>query len=251
MLKNSISPMNSVSSKKILVVTEGLKDEPTVFRKLSEIFGLASNVEIVPYGTNIHQLIAALEKEVDLEDVDIQLLLREIARKSSKAQSEIEKLNDTYTDKIFIFDIEIQDPNYYENETKILKLLEAMNDSTSDLGKLFINYPMWESYFIRNPAILYFENFSKRGAFKEYAHKSVEWRLYNKNKLDDNSYKSLLKAQATRYEAVLRREYDADSGLDLFRLQTENIKENKIAIINTSVLFFVDYLGKEKVLKAI
>ena len=184
MSKNSISPTSSVSNKKILVVTEGVKDEPAVFKKLSEIFGLSSNVEIVSYGTNIHQLIAALEKENDLEDVDIQLLLREIARKSPQAPSEIEKLNDTYTDKIFIFDIEIQDPNY--DGSKVLKLLEAMDDSTGDLGKLFINYPMWESYYIPDPNNLYFTNFLQKGAFKEYAHKFEEWRLCRNQKLDDH-----------------------------------------------------------------
>lgn len=240
--------MNSVSNKKILVVTEGIKDEPQVFKKLSEIFGLSSNIEIVSYGTNIHQLIYALEKESNLEDVDIQLLLREIERKRSKSPDEIQKLNDNYTDKIFIFDLDAHDSGY--DSSKLFRLLEAMNDSTGDLGKLFINYPMWESYYFSNTDTdqLHFPANSRKGQFKELAHKREEWKLYNKNLLDDGRYKSLVNVQAKKYEIILGREYDGESGIDLYQHQTVDISKNQIAIINSSVLFFIDYLGKSKVL---
>lgn len=69
-----------------------------------------------------------------------------------------------------------------------------------------------------------------------------------KKTLDDNSYRSLLKLQAERYNNQLGREYDAESGVKLLMRQNENIENGKVAIINTSVLFFVDYLGKDKVL---
>ena len=246
MSKSSISPMSSVSNKKILVVTEGVKDEPQVIKKLAEIYGLSSNVEIVTYGTNIHRMMHALEKERNLEDIDIQLLLCEVDRMNSEKSLEIKKLYDNYTDKIFIFDLEYQD-QYYD-ASKLLRFIEAMNDSTGDLGKLFINYPMWESYYFSDVAPQYFHANFKKGEIKRLAHQTQEWILYNKNKLDDDSYKKLLNAQASRYATELGRQYDAESGVELFEKQDKNIKNNKIALINSSVLFFIDYLGKEKVL---
>ena len=246
MLKSSISLMSSVSNKKILVVTEGVKDEPRVIKRLAEIYGLSSNVEIVTYGTNIHRMMHALEKEENLEDIDIQLLLCEVERMNSEESSEIEKLYDSYTDKIFIFDLEYQDPYY--DASKLLRFIEAMNDSTGDMGKLFINYPMWESYYFSDSEPQYFLADFKKGEFKRRAHQCREWLLYNKDKLDDDGYKKLLNAQVSRYARELGRQYDAESGVELFEKQAENIKKNQIALINSSVLFFIDYLGREKVL---
>lgn len=129
---------------KHLLVVEGHHEK---YELLSLILGSFPEINIheenvIIYGTNIYQLHAFLVKEYDEEwydaDVDIPYVI------SKMKQLETAWHKDDFIDIFMIFDFERQDP-FYSGDT-IKKLQEYFGDST-DVGKLYINYPMVESYW--------------------------------------------------------------------------------------------------------
>lgn len=97
--------------------------------------------DVLIYGTNIYKLYQDIIKEYqedwDTQDVDLPFL---VSRK--KENGVIYRKND-FINIILIFDYERHDPNF--SEEKILRLQKYFNDAT-DVGCLYINYPMVESY---------------------------------------------------------------------------------------------------------
>lgn len=128
-------------TKKILLITEG-KDEKKLFNKLLKKFS-KQKVEIVQFRTNIYQLFTSLESyNCDYKDLEITQVLIEQCKNLTTAEKQI--LTQTYSEIFLIFDFDPHDPLY--NENKIIKLNEHFVDS-SDYGKLYINYPMVESFY--------------------------------------------------------------------------------------------------------
>lgn len=126
--------------KKILLIVEGEKREPDLVKAMFSIYGLTDSFEIFSYESNIHVLYDLLVKNGGSEGFDLLPSLRAI----SKNEREKKILSESYTDIILIFDY---DPNDARYEMRRLRtLIEYFSDST-DNGKLYINYPMVESFF--------------------------------------------------------------------------------------------------------
>ncbi|MBQ9886188.1 MAG: hypothetical protein IJM37_04950 [Lachnospiraceae bacterium] len=127
---------------KTLIVVEGNHEKNILFELIFRCFPEMSidmeNVWI--YGTNIYILYQDIEKEYgeDWDDTDVDLPYVITKRNNEKLQYKSD-----FTDIILTFDYERHDPNY--SEEKISKLQEYFTDST-DVGKLYINYPMIEAY---------------------------------------------------------------------------------------------------------
>ena len=98
------------------------------------------NYNIYSYNTTIHTLIQKLfiNGEID-EDIDIRLALRENEQDEEKRKI----LSQKYTEIFLMFDFEPQHNKLMFKE--IEQMLKILNDST-DKGKLYINYPMMQSY---------------------------------------------------------------------------------------------------------
>ncbi len=128
-------------AKKILAIVEGEKKEPELLEKLLSIYGL-HNRKIVPYKANIYDLYDKLFAMYgdELENIDIQEFLKEL----SQDESLIKILNERYTDILLIFDFDPQDNRY--DEKKLAHMLQFFSDSTQ-MGRLYINYPMVESFY--------------------------------------------------------------------------------------------------------
>lgn len=99
--------------------------------------------EIWIYGTNIYQLYDDIVKEYgnewakDNEDIDLPFV---ISKKQSPDQLRYKK---DFINIILVFDYERHDTNF--SEEKILDMQRCFVDAT-DMGRLYINYPMIESY---------------------------------------------------------------------------------------------------------
>lgn len=93
------------------------------------------------YGTNIYVLYKDIEKEygVDwyIQDIDLPYI---VSKKDAKKGIQYKA---DFTDIIIVFDYERHDSNF--SEDKIVLMQEYFQD-TADTGKLYINYPMIESY---------------------------------------------------------------------------------------------------------
>lgn len=127
-------------NKRILLVVEGPNDEEVLVKKLWDRFDKNADYIIVPYETNVYVLMKQLFRDgtVD-EDVDLLRLLKSEDVPDSKRLKKDERFTDIY----LIFDFDPQDPNADFDMLKAM--LRFFNDSSSR-GKLFINYPMMQSY---------------------------------------------------------------------------------------------------------
>lgn len=144
---------------KVLIIVEGERQEPEflelLFRSFPQIAFKAK--KIISYCTNIYTLYNQIITEygnqcfMDNDDIDLPFL---VTRNNSQYTTPLRKTN--FTDIFLIFDYERQDPFY--SEQKIFELQNYFVDS-ANMGKLYINYPMLESYkdFARLPDISYEE----------------------------------------------------------------------------------------------
>lgn len=130
--------MDNIS--KILVIVEGAKIDVKLMEHLLHIYGIDNNHEVVSYSTNIYALYNEMFADGDPYSIDLLQLLKE----KEKDPDKIKVLQAHYSDIILIFDLDPQDPQFSEN--KILKMMGFFTES-SDMGKLYINYPMVEAFY--------------------------------------------------------------------------------------------------------
>lgn len=125
---------------KILLIVEGEVDEPRILG--SESHGLlsliGSDYEIVPFANPIYELYEAY-KNGEYDDLVSYLRIE----KGLKIDEDILSKN-AFSAIYLIFDFEPQDHKY--TDEKIKDLLSIFNNET-ELGKLYINYPMVEAYY--------------------------------------------------------------------------------------------------------
>jgi len=127
-------------AKKILVITEGENTEPELIQKLSEIFA-EEKLDIYRYKSSIHSLYNCLNRySGDLENTDFLSVLRA----NENNATEKAKLTDRYTDIFLVFDFDPQDNTYSLEHLEAL--MSYFCESTQN-GKLYINYPMVESFY--------------------------------------------------------------------------------------------------------
>jgi len=125
---------------KILVIVEGEKTDIKLMSHLLNVFSISDNHTIISYNTNIYTLYNQMFSDGDPWSKDLLQLLKEHERDTEKKKVFDEK----YSDILLIFDLDPQD-NLYSAE-KIKEMTDFFTES-SDMGKLYINYPMVESFY--------------------------------------------------------------------------------------------------------
>lgn len=128
-----------------LLIVEGHHEKNELFWLIFKCFpevGIdMDNVWI--YGTNIYMLYEDIVKEYGADwaeeglDIDLPFVV------SKKHAPNNLRYKDDFTNVILVFDYERHDPNF--SKTKIMQMQKVFSDAT-DMGKLYINYPMIESY---------------------------------------------------------------------------------------------------------
>lgn len=127
-----------------LLIVEGNHEKNKLFWLLFKCFGeIEINFDdIWIYGTNIYKLYDDIVAEygedwaANEDDVDLPYVI-------SKKQNKPVCYKDDFTNIIIVFDYERHDPYFSEN--KIMDMQRCFID-VADMGKLYINYPMIESY---------------------------------------------------------------------------------------------------------
>ncbi len=125
---------------KILVLVEGAKTDVNLMEHLLNIYGISENHMIVPYCTNIYTLYNEMFRDNKPEEIDLLQLLKEREQDPEKKLV----LDERYSDILLIFDLDPQDPAF--SSEKIKRMSEYFVES-SDMGKLYINYPMVEAFY--------------------------------------------------------------------------------------------------------
>lgn len=131
-----------MQNNKVLFIVEGESDEVQFLKRMFQKCFSDQNYEIYSYKTNIHVLAQLLFNDYpdfESDEIDIKLVLRSLEENEHKR----EILSQKYRDIYLIFDFEPQhDTPHFDT---IRRMVHFFNDST-DRGKLFINYPMMQSY---------------------------------------------------------------------------------------------------------
>lgn len=129
-----------MSSRQILFITERRKDEPRYLNRMFSILFDTKPENIFYYEANIHQMMINTPPEDYLRgDLDTAQILREDARRRNKTFPDGE-----FSDIFLIFDMDPHDQMYDGGEH--LKHASMIFTESSEYGKLFINYPMMQSY---------------------------------------------------------------------------------------------------------
>ena len=128
------------SKKRILLLVEGERTDVKLMEHLFSVYCLDADYDIITYKTNIYVLYNDMFFEKDPDSMDLIQVLK------SREQNPImrKKLDAQYTDILLIFDLDPQDEAF--SDEKILSMTQYFSES-SDMGKLYINYPMVEAFY--------------------------------------------------------------------------------------------------------
>lgn len=131
--------MNKKSAK-ILIIVEGARTDLLLMKKVLNLYGISENHQIVSYNTSIYDLYERMFFENDPGSLDLLQVLKEHEKDEKKKKL----FDEHYSDVILIFDLDPQAARY--SPEAISKMADFFNES-SDNGKLYINYPMVESFY--------------------------------------------------------------------------------------------------------
>ena len=241
-----------MSKRKILILVEGAKTDFRLVKHLLDVYELDEQYEIVSYNTNIYALYNTMFKNVDPAEISLLEHLREHEPNPVKKQI----FNEKYSDILLVFDF---DPHDYEfSDEKILEMSGYFVEST-DMGKLYLNYPMAESFYHMK-------------SIPDYDYNSYTASIME---LKDGLYKRRVNAESCNRDyrkfAVMKREcnivirqnvekawllvgktnefHDNNPGVptlkDILLKQLELLHSEKtVAVLCTSAFYIIDYNPK-------
>lgn len=128
------------SKRNILIVVEGAKTDLRLMKHLLNVYGIDQRHSIVSYNTNIYTLYGEMFADGTPDSIDLLSLLKEREPDSEKKRI----FDKRYSDILLVFDLDPQDPQF--SEDKIMEMASYFVES-SDMGKLYINYPMVEAFY--------------------------------------------------------------------------------------------------------
>ena len=235
-----------MAERKILFICEGNNDEPHFLKKLMKESYPSYKYRIYSYRTTIHVLAATLSEyypNFDNGETDIQAILREMEQNADRKQL----LSETFTDIILAFDFEPQHDHPYFD---IVRRMLLFYIDSSDMGKLYMNYPMMQSY--KHHPSLPDNTFMMRTAspyhYKELVGK--ESKFTDLTKYDYRLFVSITlhhlskawKLCKSKNELPTVNDYCNMQWTDLFDIQLRKFQEDKdVYVLNTLLFSLIDY----------
>lgn len=234
---------------KILVLVEGEKTDYKLMDRLLRTYGISESHEIVSYSTNIYTLYNQMFRDGDPEAVDILQILKEHEPDETK-----KKIFDyRYSDILLIFDLDPQDPAFTAD--KILEMVSFFVES-SDMGKLYLNYPMIEAFYhMKDIPDEAYNTYT--ATLEELRNRKYKERVNRENRNHDYTKFATTKDECT---TVIKQNIDkawllseserAGDGTDpllpdatvLLKAQLKMLNEEQlVSVLCTCVFYIVDY----------
>lgn len=237
-----------MSKRDLLFITEGEIDEPKFIEKFFK--KCISNVEysIYSYSTTIHTLAKLIFNQQGQIDADLDI--KNVLKEQEKDPMMRRILDKDYTDIVLVFDFEphCDSPEFQ----KVGKMLEYFNDS-SNMGKLYINYPMMQSY-------KHLKRFPDND-FKDRKVETMDATNYKKIVNKESEYKNLKlynfplcmqvigyhlkKANyiiTHQYELMNRENFINLNYAKIYNIEREhNEKEQWVDVLNTFLFFIIEF----------
>lgn len=231
---------------KILMLVEGAKTDVKLMQHLLNVYGISDSHQIVSYNTNIYELYDRMFRDGQQEDRDLLQVLKE--KEIDKEKRKV--FDDRYSDVLLIFDLDPQDPNF--SPEHISEMLLYFSEST-DHGKLYLNYPMVESFY--HMRTIPDEGYnSYTAALKELKNHSYKTRVRNENRNHDyrkfavnrKECSTVILQNINKAQWMTNMKEDKilqlpDSSV-ILQIQLSEIKrENRVYVLCTCVFYIADY----------
>lgn len=250
--------MNDKTVAKILLITEG-KNDSKFFNRIKILFDI--NVEIVCINANIYKLYNKMEADgfnCNVKNLILECLPNDLSE--SKRNEYGRKLKDKYAYIYFVFDFDVQ--HHEENEEndinknceKIRIMLEELDNETDETrGKLYINYPMMESFKDMDSFddINYISSCISIKDVKNYKSIVSSKRLHGKDILTYNidNFIAIFKLNTNKLFSMNEiKQKDKNIFLELlngtniyYKIKDKIDKDCMIYILNTSIFFLSDF----------
>ena len=239
---------SSMSERKVLFVVEGEKGEPRFLTKMHQLLLGTKPGNIYSCGFSIHRLLKKMftEGRVD-ENLDIVSVLREDASEEDRRM-----LDQDFSDVYLVFDMDPHDTLY--DDVRLLLAMDYFSDSTNN-GKLYLNYPMLESY--KHLCRPFDEDYIDRTvpmdsvkSYKELVDGEAYPGIKDLGKYTEDTGRMIVMLNLRKVNRILTGSSDVPS-VDAYRtinlakvleLQRELLqKERLLYVLNTSVLNVVDF----------
>ena len=237
---------------KVLLLVEGEKKEEELlshfYRLYEESDAKIKPIKIVSFKTDIYTFYNELEKfaideEIDKNSIDLPLFLNDYHGLQGEAQ-----LNSSdFIEKIVVFDFDPQSDGY--KTEKLMELMETFSDSTAT-GKLYLNYPMVESF--KDMESLddkgFMDSTTSLEVLRQKGYKKhVGTRLWLNRVKDINveTGSKLIHLHHQKMDAINQQKFNPESKyLHLCNEQCNKLEDEKLIwIVNTSILHLFDEYG--------
>lgn len=230
--------------RKILVLVEGAKTDVALMERLFSIYQIDFKYEIVSYCTNIYTLYKEMFEDNDPDDMDLLQLLK--SREPDLVKKTL--FDESYSDILLIFDL---DPHDFGFTPEKIRHMAKYFVESSDVGKLYINYPIVEAFY--HMTFIPDLNFNTYNAtLNELSAGTYKARVNRENRNHD--YR---KFAATKEECniVIRQNISKawlvvgdpeddmpPSQAEILNTQLNSIQnENRVAVLSTCAFFIPEY----------
>lgn len=231
---------------KILMIVEGQKTDVALMNHLLSVYGINQNHEIVSYNTNLYVLYDQIFNDDNPESIDLlQHLKEKEPDEKKKALFDIH-----YSDIILVFDLDPHDPRF--SADKIIRMTEFFTES-SDMGKLYINYPMVESFYHMktipdpnyNSYVVTLDEL-KNGEYKTRVNRENRNHDYRKFAVDRDECNIVIKQNMAKAQVLCS--IDNNDSIDsnkVLQRQLDFIQEqNSLFVLCTCAFYVADYNPK-------
>ena len=222
---------------KILLIVEGEKEEPRILGSNSRVLLslIGSDYDIVTFSNPIYELYDAYKKG-DYDDIVSYLRVE----KGLEIDKNILSKN-AFSSIYLVFDFE---PHYHKyKDSKIKDILNVFNNET-ELGKLYINYPMVESfYYLKNiPDLEYLDRKISLNNFngKDYKKLVNNETILKKNKLSNKQLCYIIWINYNKVRKIINNE-EINHELILDEQLKLKKSTNELYILSTFPLLILDY----------
>lgn len=233
--------------RRILVLVEGAKTDVALMERLLSVYQIDIKYEIVSYCTNIYTLYHEMFEDNNPADMDLLQLLK--SRESDLAKKEL--FDVSYSDILLVFDLDPHDPCF--TPEKISSMAKYFVES-SDMGKLYINYPMVEAFYhmksIPDPHFnSYYATLDelRAGEYKSRVNRENRNHDYRKFAVTPEECSTVIMQNISK---ACRLVGESENSLlpvqiEMLTAQLKLVRnDNRVAVLNTCAFFIPEYNPK-------
>ena len=228
----------------ILVSVEGGKRDAALMKHLLHTYGIEDDHEIYSYNTGIYALYNRMFRDKDPTSLDVLQVLKE----GEKDEEKKKLLDKRYSDILLVFDLDPQDTFF---EPDVIKAMSEYFVESSDMGKLYLNYPMVEAFYhMKKIPDMDYNAYTasqlelKDGKYKSRVAKECINRDYKKFAINKEECNIVINQNIEKAKNITKNDSLAEipSGNEILTVQLDFLrKTNEVYVLSTCGFYIYDY----------